>query len=318
MALILDGNNIAYRIWSTEAGNLSTRKGERVGVCYGFIKMLHSFLNSEEFDRYPSYKRPVIVVWDIGKSKRRRELYPEYKGNREKDDSFNDFIEQVNLIKEVIPHFPIISLQLKGYEGDDLIAAICYYLQEEQNVIVTADKDLTTLIDDNVSMFKLDMFTAGHTLITKANFSEKLKIKYKKKGEPAETPIPFNKMMDLKVLEGDTSDNINGVAGVGKVSIAQLFETFGGLQEALAVEDYVGDTKLMKTLEKIRASEDIIKRNYELIDLKKFLDAEILTYVGEELLKDKVVNVEGIRAFYKEKEFSSLMLSLNDLLSYLI
>jgi DNA polymerase-1 len=307
---IIDGNNLAYRSWTSMDTDTLTNGGDSVSVIFGFLKSLSYTLRMPEIPN-----ETVIIVWDIGKSAHRLSLYPDYKANRTRDVddklSFEDFIRQTDLLKEVLSALPIYQLQLKGYEGDDLIAGVCNLFDKTKKVIVTADKDLAQLINDNTYMYKLGMFKKDHKLIRPDNFSE---INSKCK-------IPYNQILDYKVLNGDKSDNINGVNGIGDKTIEKLFEKYGSLSKALDhADELLSDSKLKKIFEtetyinSITGEEEvryvnleIIERNYKLMDTNSFLTDELLIYVGEVMLKPVMFNDSAFKKFLMQYNFNSYL-----------
>jgi 5'-3' exonuclease len=303
---IIDGNNLAFRSWKSMDTNTLTNGGDNVSVIYGFLKSLN-YLLRETF--IPNDM--VVIVWDIGKSHHRLSLYPEYKANRAvKDEGFQDFIDQTDKLKDVLRALPFYQLQLKGYEGDDLIAAVCKLFDKTDKVIISADKDLAQLVDAHTSMYKLGMLQKDHKLIKLENF-EDISSKCK---------IPFNKILDYKVLSGDPSDNIKGVNGIGDKSIERMFEKFGSLSEALDQPDeLMKDNKLKKIMDTLITTNesggeevnypnlDIITRNYRLMDITSFITDELLIHVGETMLTTPLFNDQLFKKYLMEHNFQSYL-----------
>ena len=286
---IVDGNNVAYRVWKALGTETLTNGGFDTGVIFGFLKGLSTHLKRRDI-----HNEMVIVVWDCGKSFKRLEIYPEYKGSRQRDDLFTDFIRQMDEAKKILSFLPVYQLQLKGYEGDDLVAAACRLMRNQKKVIISADKDFAQLIDSNTYLYKLEMRSTNHRMIDPLNFQTIEK----------KCTIPFNKSLDFKILSGDVSDHIPGVKGVGPVTIDELFKTYGGIDEALQHPEELAEHKRFK---KLLDQVDTIERNRKLMDLNQFLTPELLRYTGEVLLQPVTLNEYGLKEALAFFGFDSLL-----------
>ncbi len=311
--VIVDGTNEAHRAWMSGTEELVSN-GLSTSAIYGFMKTLRSLITNPNI---PCDN--LIITWDVkGGSKRRKEIYPLYKSQRKKDNDdggdYNDFLRQMNVIKEMISCLPITQLELKDYEGDDLVAAACYFLAEESKTIVSADKDFGQLVDEKTNLYKRGMFAKDHKLITPVNFFQ----------IEGKCTLPYNTILDYKVLNGDTSDFIFGVDGVGDKTIEKLFEKYGTLLEALSHEDELRvDPKLKKifgpiTIKKegvkealeavgIKTHLDLLMLNYELMDLRLGLDNVILEYTGEKLLEKSLFDSARLKQLFATYNFDSFL-----------
>lgn len=203
MILLIDGNNMAYKC--KFVFNLS-HKGMDVSVTYGFIHTLTSIMGKYN----PS---SVIVCWDGGIPDFRRKALPQYKANRNHDweeGEREDFYRQIDeLIDFVLPAMGIISIRQEGVEADDLLYHGSKILDEEI-IIVTSDKDLYQACNDHVMVLK------GDSLVTVKDIEE-------------EIGLPIRGLLDWRALQGDKSDNIPGIAGVGEVTATKLMKEFGDI-----------------------------------------------------------------------------------------
>lgn len=312
--VIIDGTNEAHRAWMSTTDVEMTSDGLSTNAIFGFIKNLRYLITNPLIpcDR-------IIITWDVkGGSKRRKELYPLYKSQRKHDDNdgrdFNDFLRQMGILKQMIAYLPITQLELKDYEGDDLVAATCSLLDNDNKTIVSADKDFGQLVNEKTNLYKRGMFSKDHKLITPANFFQ---IEGKCK-------LPYNTLLDYKVLNGDSSDFIFGVDGVGDKTIEAMFGKYGTLMGALEHEDGLkSDPRLKRifgpiTIKKegikesldalgIKTHIDLIMLNYKLMDLRLGLDYPVMEYVGTELLKPTTYNAPELKRMFAVYNFNSLL-----------
>ena len=152
--ILMDGNNTAYR--ANCVTELYTKSGIRTSAIVGVLNITHSVIEqlSKEYD-LPV--KEVIYGWDRGHAQRRKDVFPEYKGNRkssEKTDEekqwMEEFIEQANILYDKLPLFGIKCIRKTGWEGDDLIYGLVQSLRkthpEDTIVIVSTDEDFHQLI----------------------------------------------------------------------------------------------------------------------------------------------------------------------------
>ena len=205
-AIIIDGNNMAHR--ARYAFSLSN-KGEDVSVLYGFLKMLKKSM--EVFD--PDY---VIVCWDGGIPEYRRQRVPEYKANRHLDDDpleYDSFVSQMQELDTwVLPMMGVISARKSGAEADDLMWHASRIISTEDIVIITSDKDLLQAASDRVRIY-----------------SPTKDAVYGVEDVEDYAGVPLINYVDWRALQGDSSDNIAGVKGIGEKTATKLFNEFGSL-----------------------------------------------------------------------------------------
>lgn len=210
------------------------------GFCYrvvhGVFSKLHKLNNQFEWDHL------VAVLDPEGGSVYRKSIYPEYKANRPAQDE--DFIRQKRLIKEALESSGIYCLQSPGVESDDIIGSLSAKasIGGHASLIVSPDKDLLQLVSDNVGIIKpLKKVPIGgidFEYINKQNVIDMLGI------EPMQ-------MADWLSLVGDTSDNIPGVAGIGKVKATELLQKYGSLEYLMMHSGELPD-KLKKKIEEVK------------------------------------------------------------------
>jgi len=213
--LILDGNSVINRAFFG-VRPLTTREGLFTNAIYGFLNILEKVEKEEQ-------PEAVCVAFDLHGPTFRHEQYELYKANRH--GMPDELAQQMPVMKEVLAAMNIPIYACPGWEADDVIGTvgrICCS-NDWECVIVTGDRDSLQLIDGCVKV-KLVTSKPGQTLYTlydRDKFHEEYGF------EPA-------RMVDLKALMGDSSDNIPGVAGVGPKTATELLLKFGTLDGVYA------------------------------------------------------------------------------------
>lgn len=242
--LLIDSLNMAFR-WRKQVT--------------GWHKNLSSTISSLA----NSYGARDVIVLGDGGSVYRKNIYPEYKGNRDKSEQTDDekqewadFFDEYELaIQDTISSYPI--MKFKGVEADDLAAYLCMQLEGEYKHIwmISSDRDWDLLLNDNISRFSLFSKKEFTTDNFESHYGYKL-----------------DQHIDVKVLTGDTGDNIPGISGVGPKRAATILSKFG--PTAFDVMDAVplaGTAKYIQELNKF----DYFELNYELMDLLAFCEKAI-------------------------------------------
>ncbi|MEA2477402.1 MAG: polymerase, partial [Actinomycetota bacterium] len=212
--LILDGYSLAFRAFYALPEDLQTTDGTHTNAVYGFTAMLIKVLQ----DEHPDF---IACCLDAGAPLQRTEEFAEYKSNRSKAP--DTFSSQVPLIREVLKVMHIPMYELPGHEADDIIACLAKMAAAEDidARIVTGDRDFFQIVDGRI-----------HVLYNRRGISDIVEMDPKAVEE--RYGVPPSKYVDLKALEGDTSDNLPGVPGVGTKTAAKLIQKYGSAEEAVA------------------------------------------------------------------------------------
>ena len=208
--ILVDGNNLMFRsFYATlySGSTMTSRDGFPTNALYGFVNMMNKIIAEEE----PKY---IMVAFDIGKTFR-HEKYDYYKGKR--DETPDDLKRQFPVAKKILNAMGIKYFELAGYEADDIIGTFAKKVDENKDfvaTIISSDKDLLQLISDDVSVKLLK--PKDYIRMDKKTFNDTYGLE----------PI---KMIDLKSLMGDSSDNIPGVKGIGEKTAIKLLQEYGSL-----------------------------------------------------------------------------------------
>lgn len=235
--LLIDANNVAYRwLQRVNYNNFAT----------DYQRMIQSLTKSYEAVR-------TIVCFDFGRSYYRSTLYEEYKQNRKKpkeEEEVKKYEEFFAVLNDLPEKLNEETLKFRGVEADDLITYAVKHLSPKYNHtwIISSDRDLYQLVDDNVSIF--NMFSRRE--ITKQTLSQDFEL------NPSEYLLS-------RIIEGDKSDNIFGIEGIGpkrSQGLAKEYKSLDNLIKALPIK---GRSKYITNL---NAGKEILLRNEKLIDLK--------------------------------------------------
>jgi DNA polymerase-1 len=244
----MDGHSLAYRAFhALPVENFATTTGQPTNAVYGFTSMLINLLRDEQ----PTH---LAVAFDVSRQTFRSESFPQYKANRSASPA--EFKGQVELIREVLDAMGITSLELAGYEADDIIATLATRAEAAgyDVVIISGDRDAVQLVDDRVTLLYPRKGVSDLARLTPSAVQEKYGL------PPAQYP-------EIAALVGETSDNLPGVPGVGQGFAVKWLLQFGSLDSLLERAGEVGGKKG----EALRTHLDQVRTNRRLNELLRDL-----------------------------------------------
>jgi len=220
---LIDGSSYIYRAYHA-VRHLSTSQGLPTNATFGFTNMVLKLLAEQN----PEY---MAMAFDAKGPTFRHEIYDAYKANR--PPMPEDLVVQIPYIKQVVAGMNISSLELPGYEADDIIGTLVRAAEGKgfRVVMVTGDKDFKQLISRSVSMWD----PMRDRTIDYASLKE-------------DSGLEPSQWVDVMALAGDTSDNIPGVPGIGEKTAIQLIKAFGTTERLFQSLDKVTQTKLRENL----------------------------------------------------------------------
>ena len=212
--LLLDCYSLAFRAFYALPEDLQTTDGTHTNAVYGFTSMLIKLLQEQKPDH-------IACCTDMGAPLERSAEYEGYKSNRTKAP--DTFKSQVPLIQEVLKVLNIPLYGIPGHEADDIIVYLARAAESEgvDVKIVTGDRDFFQAVNKNI-----------HVLYNRRGITDIVEMDPKAVEE--KYGVPPTKYVDLKALEGDNSDNLPGVPGVGTKTAAKLVQKYGSAEEAVA------------------------------------------------------------------------------------
>ena len=278
--ILVDGNNLLFRSYYATAytGNfMKNSEGFPTNGIYGLVNMLNKIINEEK----PEY---IAVAFDVGKTFR-HEKYADYKAGR--NETPDELKMQFPVAKKIIEAMGIKYLECDGYEADDIIGTLAKKAYDDKNfiaTIVSSDKDLLQLINEEVDVKLLK--TKDYIRMNKQTFFDTYGI----------DPI---RMIDLKALMGDSSDNIKGVKGIGEKTALKLLQEYGSLDNIYNNIDNIKGSVKNKLIE----GKDSAYESFELATIY----TNVPLNIDLESLKINNENTSNLIDIYNDLEFYSFL-----------
>ncbi len=282
--VLVDGNSIMNRAFYGIMGSkmLTTKDGKYTNAVYGFLAILFKLL--EEVN--PEY---LVVSFDLKAPTARHKLYEGYKATRK--GMPNELAEQMPIIKEILTAMNIDIIEMEGYEADDVLGTLSRYGEEKglEVIILSGDRDTFQLATDKVTI-RIPHSKGGKTETDEYNRQTIIE-KY---------GLEPKQLIDVKGLQGDTSDNIPGVPGIGEKTALSLIQKFGSI-ENLYEKVEKGESELKgKQKENIENNKDLafLSKTLGTINLEVPIQDSLENFKVEEWDKQKVLKI------FKELNFN--------------
>jgi len=284
--MLIDGNSLTYRAFFALPTDMATAAGQVTNAVFGFTSMFINLVKDHQPDG-------ILVAFDRPEPTFRHEANPEYKANR---NAAPDILrQQMGLVREVLSALNVTTIDLSGWEADDILATIATQAEalDHDVLIVTGDRDSYQLVHDpRIKVIYNRRGVSDYALYDEAGIAEK-------------TGVTPDLYPQYAALRGDPSDNLDGVPGVGEKTAAKLINAYGGLDGIFANAD--------KQTPKLKASliehEARVRANHELMVLRRDAPIEVdFTALGVE------PNEPEVARLFDFLEFRSLRARLDDAL----
>lgn len=222
--VLIDGHSILNRAFYG-VPVFANSEGIHTNAVFGFLNILFKIIDEQK----PGY---MAVAFDVHHPTFRHEMFKEYKGTRK--PMLPELREQVPLIKEMLHKMNITTVELPGYEADDIIGTLSKRGEKEglEVAVISGDRDLLQLASEHITIC-IPKTKKGQTTVECYN-TEEVKELYKV------TPTQF---IDVKALMGDSSDNIPGVPGIGEKGATAIISQFGSIENAYEHADEISNTR---------------------------------------------------------------------------
>ncbi len=272
--VLIDGSGFIFRAFHG-LPPLTRPDGTPVNAVLGFTNMLWKVLRDSEASYF-------AVIFDTARKTFRSDIYPEYKAHRPPPP--DELIPQFDLVREATRAFNVPSLELRGYEADDLIATYTRRAREAgmRVTIVSSDKDLMQLVVD-------------HQVVLLDHFKNR---EIGADGVREKFGVGPDKVIDVQALAGDSSDNVPGVPGIGVKTAAELISKYGDLDTLLARAEEIKQPKRRQNLldfaDQARISRQLVT-----------LDQDVPNLEPLENLGRRDVEPDALMAFLKEQGFTA-------------
>ena len=275
--LLIDGNSIMNRAFYGIMGSkmLTTKDGKYTNAVYGFLAIMFKIMD----DLNPDY---MAVSFDLKAPTARHKMYDKYKANRH--GMPDELKEQMPMIKEVLKAMNIDIVEKEGYEGDDILGTLAKYGEAQglDVVILSGDRD-TFQLATNKTTIRIPRTKAGKTETED----------YDRNKVVEEYGLEPKALIDVKGLQGDTSDNIPGVPGIGPKTAISLIQKYGTVENLYEAIEKKEDDLKGKQKENIVANKEMAFLSKKLgeIDVNVPLNDDLETLKVEEWDKAKVLEI---------------------------
>jgi DNA polymerase-1 len=277
--MLIDGNSLTYRAFFALPTDMATASGQVTNAVFGFTSMLINLMKDHEPER-------IGVAFDRPEPTFRHKMTPSYKAQRE---SAPDILrQQMGLVRQVLDALAIPSMDVVGFEADDIIATLATQARDRGDdvIVVTGDRDSYQLVEDpHIKVLYNKRGVSDYALYDEAGILERTGVR----------PVDY---VQYAAMRGDKSDNLPGVPGVGEKTAAKLINERGGIDGIYASLDEFTP----KLRENLAASEDQVRSNIEMMVLVR--DVE-LPYQIDELTRGES-DSEGIKKLFDFLEFRRL------------
>ncbi len=271
--LLVDGNNL-IKIGFHGVKDYF-HNGQHIGAIWHFLNTLRKFLEENNYNK-------VVVFWDSDtNSSQRRIIYPKYKLNRRNDS--NEFKQasyesQKQRVKQYLEEMFVRQVEVEHSEADDLIAYYCQISEDEDKTIFSSDRDLTQLISEKVTIYSPSAkryYKMGDTI------------------KMSDFEVPHFNVKTIKILTGDSSDNIDGIFYLGEKTLFKFFPEL--LERVVEIPDILTkgeellkenkDNKSLQNLLSGKTKEGVFGEEYYVINKKLIdLDEPLVNQEGKDLV----------------------------------
>lgn len=244
--LLIDGFNLAYRCFHA-VPELTRADGFPTNALHGWVKSLWKLADQERPDE-------TLVFFDLGGSRDRLLLLPEYKAQRE--EMPEALRKQIEPIKALTRAMGFVGVEVDGVESDDLLAsqAVALAAQGHDVLIVSSDKDFAQIVSDHIKI-----------LLPPPSANPKLGWRFRDKAGVLEKfGVPPSQIADYLALVGDSSDNIPGIAGVGPKTAVKWLQQYHTIEGVIA---HVAELAPERFRDAVRDRADDLRRNLKLTTL---------------------------------------------------
>lgn len=258
---LIDVSSFIYRAYFA-FGSINNEQNQPIGALYGVCSMLLSFFSKNKFDN-------VALIFDSKTKTFRSEIFNDYKKNRPSPPK--DLLIQLPQVRILCQEMGFFCAHCDGFEADDLIASYAYFYEKQNfNVqIVSSDKDLMQLINENITMYD----ALNNKVITVEKVVEKFGI------------YP-HQVADYLSLVGDVADNVPGVDAIGAKTAADLLKTFQNIDEIYKNLDKISKKRIKQNLIEQKEQQNLSKRLVQLrCDLCVCADTQFLQIHKENTIK---------------------------------
>ena len=264
---LIDGSGYIFRAYYALPPLYRKSDGLPTGAVNGFCNMLFKLIEDTKSNSKPTH---LAVIFDNARKTFRNDIYSEYKANR--GEPPEDLIPQFQIIKDSVKAFGIPSIELAGFEADDIIATYAKQAADKdwKVSIVSSDKDLMQVVTKDINLID--------TMKNKSIGIVEVKEKF---------GVAPDRVIDVQALAGDSSDNVPGAPGIGLKTAALLINEYDNLENLLESAEKIKQNKRRESLinnkELIKISKQLVTLKNDVTDIQS-LDTLNITNINYETL----------------------------------
>ena len=272
--VLVDGSSYLYRAYHA-LPKLTSSRGEPTGAVHGVLSMILKLAKEQDTDHF-------AVVFDAPGRTFRDEIFDEYKANR--PPMPDDLRQQIDPLLEAVPAMGLPMLRIEGVEADDVIGTLCQQAAADgmEVLVSTGDKDMTQLVDENITLVN----TMSGTVLDRDGVKKKFDV------------FP-EQIIDYLALVGDSSDNIPGVPRVGAKTAAKWLNQYGSVASIIENADEITG----KVGESLRENLDQLKLSQDLATIRQDVELSL----GPQDLKRSAGDSKTLRVLYRRLELKTLL-----------
>ena len=276
---LIDGSGYIFRAYYALPPLYRKSDGLPTGAVNGFCNMLFKLIEDTKSNSKPTH---LAVIFDNARKTFRNDIYSEYKANR--GEPPEDLIPQFQIIKDSVKAFGIPSIELAGFEADDIIATYATQAADKdwKVSIVSSDKDLMQVVTKDINLID--------TMKNKSIGIVEVKEKF---------GVAPDRVIDVQALAGDSSDNVPGAPGIGLKTAALLINEYDNLENLL---EFAEKIKQNKRRESLINNKELIKISKQLVTLKN----DVTDIQSLDTLNITNINYETLLPFLHDLELFKL------------
>jgi DNA polymerase-1 len=280
--VLFDGNALVHRAYHAIPPLTLKKTGEMVNAAYGFVSMLLKVINEIKPTCY-------AIAFDRKAPTFRHQLFDQYKAQRPAMPE--ELASQLGRVRQIVQAFNMPVFEMDGYEADDMLGSLSQQATEQgiETVLVTGDADAMQLVSPTVKV----LYPKPHKSFSDTILFDAAAVLGKYGVKPEQ-------IADLKVMQGDTSDNIPGVPGIGPKTAVSLLQKFASIED---IYNRIDEVTPLKLKEKLVINEAIARRSKELTTIVR--DAPVKL----DLSACRITNFDRnqVSELFRELEFFSLL-----------
>ncbi|MBQ2758948.1 MAG: DNA polymerase I [Clostridia bacterium] len=287
--LVIDGNSFLFRAFYG-IKLLTAKDGHYTNAIFGFMNIFLSLIEQTN-------PEAVAVAFDTDKPTFRHNMFDGYKAGRKKMPP--ELAEQIEPLKKILRAYGCTIIECPGFEADDILGTLSHSYKDGKCYVATGDRDSLQIVSDNVSV-----------LLTTTKLGKTHTVEYTPAVLLEEYGLTPSEMIELKALQGDNSDNIPGVAGIGPKTAGELIKKYKSIEAIYENIDALEATASVKNKLVVGKENAFLSKTLGTINLSAPIETDVSAYLLKEQDKEELKNQLAYHEMFKL--LSRLGLDKND------